>query len=205
MESGELSTSLDDQDEPSLADDSYTSASESNLLTMVESFQNRDSDSQQQMQDSCSDSRSLMSTSCAITKQPIRKTDLAESASSKTALDAGSESPFDRLKSSTCIEPATELKSSESVAGLQDKTESLTRSSGSEQYLMLTDSSCEETLVGSGSEENATGIACLTRSEQKQQLTSSSYVKNMLAEAMSDKSEIVEVPPRDNSPISSER
>lgn len=65
----------------------------------------------------------------------------------------------------------------------------------------MTDSSCEETLVEScGSDDNVVA--------QKQTLTTSSYVKNMLAEAMADKevsggSE--ERAPRENSPISSER
>lgn len=70
---------------------------------------------------------------------------------------------------------------------------------------MLTDSSCEETLVEScESEENLI--------EKQQTLTTSSYVKNMLAEAMADKEssegsverDKADVP-RENSPISSER
>lgn len=115
----------------------------------------------------------------AITKQPTTK-----------KLDY----PFDHLKSST-IEPPEEPKT----------IDSLERSSSSEQYPMLTDSSCEETLIESSSEENVIVV-----DQQQQTLTNSSYVKCMLAEAMSEKAEpdnkqfVVDVP-RDNSPISSER
>ncbi|XP_058794833.1 TATA element modulatory factor-like [Phymastichus coffea] len=233
-ESVETSVAVDDQDEPSLANDSlYTSATESTLQGSHHS-EPKQHQQQQQVHDSCLDCRSVVPTGSsglgpvdypslnssldslkdksslvglhlpieAITKQPIRKSDFAAeqpTAQKVTVQDATKESSsFDRLKCSTTIEPAD-----------QDKSESLARSSGSEQYLMLTDSSCEETLVGSSSEENATAAGgCRIGAPVATQplaLSNSSYVRSMLAEAMSDKSETADVPPRDNSPISSER
>lgn len=224
-----LAGEIDDADEVSLADDSYTSASESTLLTIMETLQQQQQQQDKQMYDSCPDSRQIMSGSSgsdyplnlsvdslkekssltglhlpteAITKQPIRKSDAG-----KQDLD----NPFDRIKSST-IEPAPEPPIAKKSG------ENLDRSGGSEQYLMLTDSSCEETLMDSSSDQdNATGVAETANQQEQQQtqqqpLTASSYVKNMLAEAMSEKTELgeierhyAEVLPRENSPISSER
>ncbi|XP_008212995.1 TATA element modulatory factor isoform X2 [Nasonia vitripennis] len=218
-----LTGEADDVDEVSLADDSYTSASESTLLTIMESLHQQQQQQEKQMHDSCPDSRQTMSGSAgsdyplnvsldslkeksslaglhlpieAITKQPIRKSDAG-----KQELD----NPFDRIKSST-IEPAPEppiAKKSE---------DNLDKSGGSEQYLLLTDSSCEETLVESSSEDNANVSAEIVKQQEQQQpLTASSYVKNMLADAMSEKTELTEIErhcaevlPRENSPISSE-
>ncbi|XP_014210575.1 TATA element modulatory factor [Copidosoma floridanum] len=203
----------EDGDEVSLADDSYTSASESTMMTIVETAQLHHLESRQ-MHESYPDPRQVACVSPgsdysmnlsleslkdikpglptlhlpieAITKQPIRKPDFPDPTKKLAEL----EPPFDHLKSST-IEPP-EPKT----------TDTLERSSGSEQHLMLTDSSCEETLIESSSEEN------VLIEQQEQTLTASSYVKTMLAEAMAEKADperhCVEVPPRGNSPISSE-
>ncbi|XP_033215699.1 TATA element modulatory factor isoform X2 [Belonocnema kinseyi] len=213
---------IDESDEISLAEDSYTSASESTVMTIMESFQQVDqrakeiSDSNLKMQDSLADLNSsaeypLISSLDSIkekpnlhlplepiTTQPIRKTDHLESGKNLAELD-----PFEQLKNSTIEPPEPE--------NLQiTKTESV---EGPDQYLMLTDSSCEGTLIESSSEDNAT-LGCAETTITEAPLTASFSVKSMLADAMyekSDKSEnsdterqCTEVP-RENSPISSER
>ena len=94
------------------------------------------------------------------------------------------------------IEPLELMKSSENLEM-------------SDPCLMLTDSSCEETLVESSSEDNMTGE---TSKSTEPPLSTSSYVKNMLADAMCEKSESGHVEsdrhsddPREHSPVSSER
>lgn len=71
-------------------------------------------------------------------------------------------------------------------------------------FLISTDSSCDGTLIGSSSEDNAAPSKVA-----EAPLTSSSYVKTMLADAMSERSESQDPEkqevPRENSPISSER
>ena len=127
----------------------------------------------------------------AITRQPIRKQD-----STSETQKQGETGSFDCLHSPV-IEPKQNLKSLENL-----KT--------SNPCLLLTDSSCEETLVESSSEDN-NGPNEVVKSVELP-LSTSSYVKHMLADAMSEKSEMnpdLERPnielPRDISPVSSER
>lgn len=98
---------------------------------------------------------------------------------------------FEELKSLT-IEPLEVSKTNESLDNVP-----------------LTDSSCEETVIGSSSQDN-------NNPGDKQvtvvvPLLTSSYVKNMLAEAMTEKQENVSAAssslerPREHSPLSSER
>ncbi|XP_023316610.1 TATA element modulatory factor isoform X2 [Trichogramma pretiosum] len=179
----------EDIDEASLADDSYASGSESTMLTVLEPAKDE--------QSICKSAESLdypLDQSLDSLKDRSL-TNLQLSIEAITCQPHSSTSPFDRLISST-IEPSD----------CKSQIEGLERSSTSEQYAMLTDSSCEETLIESSSDDNN---AASTFGTVKQPLTSSSYVKCMLAEAMADKSELENekdssVSARDNSPISSE-
>ena len=229
-DSVEVIPDVDESDEISLAEDSYTSASESTVMTIMETFQQVDqakakkefSESNLKMLDSFADSSHLSMNSSAeyplnvsldsikekhnlhlplepITTQPIRKTEYLESAKNISELD-----PFEQLKSLT-IEPSEHEDYPESTQN--SKTEN---PEGPDQYLMLTDSSCEGTLIESSSEDNAT-LANTEPKINEAPLTTSSYVKSLLADAMYEKSDNSDTErhcmdvPRENSPISSER
>lgn len=213
---------VDESDEISLAEDSYTSASESTVMTIMDSFQQVDqkakefSESNLKMHDSLADLNSsadypLTSSLDSIkekpnlhlplepiTTQPIRKTEYLESSKNISELD-----PFEQLKNSTIEPPDPE--------SLQNTKTDIAE--GPDQYLMLTDSSCEGTLIESSSEDNAT-LASTEPKITEAPLTASFSVKSMLADAMYEKSDksdnsdterhCTEVP-RENSPISSER
>lgn len=93
---------------------------------------------------------------------------------------------FDELKSST-IEPLEISKTNEMLD------------------VLLTNSSCDETIIESSSEDN-NPVENAAKSVVVP-LSTSSYVKNMLAEAMTEKQEMIASleRPREHSPISSER
>ncbi|XP_043468312.1 TATA element modulatory factor [Leptopilina heterotoma] len=167
---------VDESDEVSLAEDSYTSASETTVMTILNISL-----------DSLKEKHNLHLPLEPITTQPIRKQEYLES-----------------VKSST-IEPSEPEVYEETIQG--SKTES---AEVPDQYLMLTDSSCEGTLIESSSEDNATLIGNAETKVAEAPLTSSSYVKSMLADAMYEKSDTSDTErhcvdvPRENSPISSE-
>ncbi|XP_015595309.1 TATA element modulatory factor isoform X2 [Cephus cinctus] len=230
-ESVEVIPDIDESDEVSLAEDSYTSASESTVMTVMETFQQLDPtktkidlvDRNLKMHDSCPDSRQILMKPGEdnqlnlsldslkekhnlhlplepITTQPIRKAENLESVNKVPEVN-----PFDQLKCST-IEPPDPETFRDSENQLQ-KAETI---DVQDQYLMLTDSSCEGTLIESSSEDNATLICEPETKITETPLTASSYVKNMLADAMVEKGEIIDLErhcmevPRENSPISSE-
>ncbi|XP_011302533.1 TATA element modulatory factor [Fopius arisanus] len=207
----EVPQGVDELDEISQAEDSYTSASESiTVMTVLDTIQQQVDHSKgkihesvekpictapvssqlESSMDSLKDvKQSLHLALEPITTQPIRKSEcLAEKM----------ESYDPDIVKSTTIEPS-ELDDTCSEAGRASETAGT----------LLTDSSCEGTLIETSSEENPT-----LREEESEEapLTTSSYVKNMLAEAMVEKREIiggmegrsVEIPPRETSPISSE-
>ncbi|XP_057324229.1 TATA element modulatory factor isoform X1 [Microplitis mediator] len=211
---------VDESDEISQAEDSYTSASESTMMTIMETFHQQLD--QKRMHDSCSDtSKSVCPTSVSssqlessldslkdvkqslhlpiepITTQPIRKVEsLAEKMESFDP---------DLVKSAT-IEPLN----SESTFEVE-RAKNPQDFSPPDQHAILTDSSCEGTLVDTSSEENsAIKTNKETNSEEEGSLTSSSYVKNMLADAMVEKNEMLvdlerhDISHREHSPISSE-
>ncbi|XP_043280220.1 TATA element modulatory factor [Venturia canescens] len=239
-ESVEVIPDVDELDEVSQAEDSYTSASETTVMTimdatMLQQFdptnKSRHDFGDKRMHDSCPDSgkylpgaisggNQILNTSLdssrekhnlhlplePITTQPIRKgepiVEIINKALDSTTItkdqikDTGTEPPE--------INPSSEpTKTKSQIEHIADCPE---------QYLMLTDSSCEGTLIESSSEDNA----IVKANEPKiidATLTSSSYVKNMLADAMVEKGEIqsdsaerqrIDVPARENSPISSE-
>lgn len=224
----EVAPDVDESDEISLADDSYTSASETTVMTILESFQQGDAEKRKKecadikMHDSFPDSHISMNSSVEyplnisldsikekhnlhlplepITTQPIRKMEYLETVKNITEID-----PFEQMKSST-IEPSEPETYTENIQSLKTETAEVP-----DQYLMLTDSSCEGTLIESSSEDNATLVGNAETKITEAPLTSSSYVKSMLADAMYEKSDnsdterhCIEVP-RENSPISSER
>lgn len=228
-ESVEIIPDVDELDEASLAEDSYTSASESTVMTVMEPFQQYDQTKSKiefttmnvKIHESYSDGKEIsLKTSTEsqlntnieslkekhnlhlplepITTQPIHKSAHLESVSKMIEID-----PFSQLMSTT-IEPA------EPEGDI--KNEQLQRRESVEytdQVLIVTDSSCEGTLIESSSEDNATLVSSAETKVVEIPLTTSSYVKTMLADAMVEKNEIDVQShsadmPRENSPISSE-
>lgn len=239
-ESVEVIPDVDELDEVSQAEDSYTSASETTVMTIMEATlqqfdptnKPRHDFTEKRMHDSCPDSgkhipgaissgNQLLNMSLdssrekhnlhlplePITTQPIRKgepiVEVINTIVDSTAI------PKDQIRDTSAEPPEINA----SIEPIKTKSQSEHISDCPEQYLMLTDSSCEGTLIESSSEDNA----ILKANEPKNidtTLTSSSYVKNMLADAMVEKTEIqldpserhrIDVPARENSPISSER
>lgn len=232
----------DEPDEPSFTEDSYTSVSESTVMTALEmvqqkeqvvgkvdipsgvSFSGKMHDSypdgnQAAAKSSVADARLNLSLDSLkesnthnlhlplepITTQPIRKTEHLDGTGKKSETELRS---FDRLINAT-IEPAEPERYSMSDEPAHPlKSDTLDQTA--DQHLILTDSSCEGTLIESSSEENQSSVRKLEGTVSETPLTASSYVKTMLADAMIEKAEIIEVEAqsadilRDNSPISSE-
>lgn len=236
-ESVEVIPDADELDEVSLAEDSYTSASEGTIMTVLEPLQQLDVVKSKveladmnvnistRMHDSCPDDRQTLTKVCIenklnlsldslkekhnlhlalepITTQPIRKLD--------HQLEGVNEKPnvstFSQLMGTT-IEPPdpdnyTQIENVENTKMIESN----------DQYLVSTDSSGEGTLLESSLEDNAT-LICTNNSPKilETPLTASSYVKTMLADAMVEKGEIIDMDThctevqRENSPISSER
>lgn len=235
-ESVEVIPDVDELDEVSLAEDSYTSASEGTIMTILEPFQQLDAVKSKmelvevnmkipaKMHDSCPDDRQTAKACLAegklnlsldslkekhnlhlalepITTQPIRKVDHLEGVNEKTDVPS-----FSQLMSTTIEPPDPDSYSQvENVEGTK-LVESTT-----DQYLISTDSSGEGTLIESSSDDNATLVCTDVSKVLETPLTASSYVKTMLADAMVEKGEIIDMEthgadvPRENSPISSER
>lgn len=233
-ESVEVIPDVDEPDEVSLAEDSYTSASEGTVMTVLEPLQQLDTVKNKmeladmnmkmpiKMHDSCPDDRQTSAKVCmesklnlsldslkekhnlhltleAITTQPIRKLDHLEGVNEKPDV-----STFSQLMSTTIEPPDPDSQ-------VENMEETKMIDSNTDQYLISTDSSREGTLIESSSEDNATLICTSDSKVLETPLTTSSYVKTMLADAMVEKSEIIDMEahctevPRENSPISSER
>lgn len=227
-ESVEVIPDVDETDEMSLAEDSYTSASEGTVMTVLEPLQQLDKNKMEladmnvkiKMHDSCPDDRQTSAKVCMesklnlsldslkekhnlhltlepITTQPIRKLDHLEGVNEKSDV-----STFSQLMSTT-IEPPDPDSQVESM----EETKMV---ESTDQYLISTDSSREGTLIESSSEDNATLLCTSDSKVLETPLTTSSYVKTMLADAMVEKGEIIDMEthctevPRENSPISSE-
>lgn len=238
-ESVEVIPDIDEPDEMSLAEDSYTSASEGTVMTVLESFHQLDAVRSKmdlsdvkipiKMHDSCPDDRQMsvkISTESKlnlsldslkekhnlhltlepITTQPIRNSDHLEGVNEKADV-----STFSQLINTT-IEPP-DLDSYSQIENETENVEEKTKmtESSTDQYLISNDSSREGTLIESSSEDNATLLCTNDSKVSETPLTASSYVKTMLADAMVEKSEIMDMEshcaevPRENSPISSER
>ncbi|KAL0099116.1 hypothetical protein PUN28_020278 [Cardiocondyla obscurior] len=232
-ESVEVIPIADEPDEVSLAEDSYTSASEGTVMTILEPLQQLDTVKNKieltdmnvkiplKMHDSCPDDRQTSTIACVesklnlsldslkekhnlhltlepITTQPIRKLEHLEGVNEISDI-----STFSQLMSTT-IEPPDPDSQVENVE------ETKMNESNTDQYLISTDSSREGTLIESSSEDNATLICTNDSKVLETPLTTSSYVKTMLADAMVEKGEIIDMDthctevPRENSPISSE-
>lgn len=234
-ESVEVIVDGDEPDEVSLAEDSYTSASEGTVMTVLEpSIQQLDTAKNKmeltdmnvkipiKMHDSCPDDRQTSGKACIenklnlsldslkekhnlhltlepITTQPIRKLDHLEGVNEKSDI-----STFSQLMSSTIEPPDPDSQ-------IENLEETKMIESNTDQYLISTDSSREGTLLESSSEDNTTLICTNDSKGIETPLTTSSYVKTMLADAMVEKGEIIDLEthctevPRENSPISSER
>lgn len=234
-ESVEVIPDVDEPDEVSLAEDSYTSASEGTVMTVLEPLQQLDTVKNKmeladmnvkmpiKMHDSCPDDRQMSAKTCiesklnlsldslkekhnlhltleAITTQPISKLDHLEGVNEKPDV-----STFSQLMSTTIEPPDPDSQ----VENMEEAK--MIESNVTDQYLISTDSSREGTLIESSSEDNATLMCTNDSKGLETPLTTSSYVKTMLADAMVEKSEIIDLEthctevPRENSPISSER
>ncbi|KYM96746.1 TATA element modulatory factor [Cyphomyrmex costatus] len=230
-ESVEVIPDIDEADEVSLAEDSYTSASEGTVMTVFEQLQQMDTTKNKvelsdvkvliKMHDSCPDDRQISTKICTenklnlsldslkekhnlhltlepITTQPIRKLDHLEGVNEKSDV-----STFSQLMSTT-IEPPDPDSQNENL----EETKMI--ESNTDQHFISTDSSREGTLIESSSEDNATLICTNDSKVLETPLSTSSYVKTMLADAMVEKGEIIDIEthctevPRENSPISSE-
>ncbi|XP_066595257.1 TATA element modulatory factor-like [Prorops nasuta] len=223
-DSVEVIPDVDETDETSLAEDSYTSASETTIMTIMETLHQFDqsknilelSDNNLKMHESCPDGRQILKKLSSesplnlsldsikekhnlhlnlapVTIQPPRKLEnLDDFMMKKQDIN-----PLNQIRNST-IEPADMDNCME-----KEETQKSDILEGNDQYLLLTDSSCEGTLIESSSEDNATLIGTTEPNIVETPLTASSYVKNMLADAMVEKGESIEMP-RENSPISSE-
>ncbi|XP_076242030.1 TATA element modulatory factor isoform X2 [Calliopsis andreniformis] len=237
---GKSASYTDEPDEPSFTEDSYTSVSESTVMTALETFQPKEqikgkndipSTVTGKMHDSYPDGKQIAIKSCMadprlnlsldslkesnvhnlhlplepITTQPIRKTEHLDGTRKKSETDLRG---FDQLINAT-IEPA-EPDRYHTDDELTHPSKSDTLDQTVDQHLISTDSSCEGTLIESSSEENPSLVRKSEGNVTEAPLTASSYVKTMLADAMIEKGEIMEVEgqgtelPRDNSPISSE-
>ncbi|KYQ53286.1 TATA element modulatory factor [Trachymyrmex zeteki] len=230
-ESVEVIPDVDETDEVSLAEDSYTSASEGTVMTVFEPLQQMDTTKNKvelsdikvliKMHDSCPDDRQISTKTCTenklnlsldslkekhnlhltlepITTQPIRKLDHLEGVNEKSDV-----STFSQLMSTTIEPPDPDNQ-------IENLEETKMIESNTDQYFISTDSSREGTLIESSSEDNATLICTNDSKVLETPLTTSSYVKTMLADAMVEKSEIIDMETqctevlRENSPISSE-
>ncbi|XP_043258588.1 TATA element modulatory factor [Colletes gigas] len=224
----------DEPDEASLAEDSYTSASESTLTTILETFQQKEQAKSKidiPISVSCPDDKQALIKSYtevglnlsldslkekhnlhlpieAITTQPIRKLmEYLDGTGKRSETDRKS---LDRLLNVAIepVEPKTKQYSADKIIVPHPlKSDTLETV---DQHLMPIDSSCEGTSNETNSEDNLSLMHKLEEQISETPLTTSSYVKTMLADAMIEKGEIIEIEgqaadmPRENSPISSE-
>jgi len=237
-ESVEVILDVDELDEVSVAEDSYTSASEGTVMTVLESFQQLDTVKNKielvdvnmkistKMHDSCLEDKQMSTKPGTesklnlnldsmkekhnlhlmiepITTQPIRKVDYLEGVNEKSDI-----STFSQLMSTTIEPPDPDSYPDSQIENVADTT---IIESNTDQYLISTDSSREGTLIESSSEDNVTLMCTSDSKVLETPLTTSSYVKTMLADAMVEKGELIDMEqhctemPRENSPISSER
>lgn len=218
-ENVELPHDTNEPDEVSLAEDSYTSASESTVVTMLESFQQKEQvkskiempmnvSSSGQMHDLCSDGKQILKRGSTDGSLNLSLDSLSEKHNLHLPIEAITTQPirkpeyFDgnnKISESdlssfdrlinATIEPAEPDRYSTDEGTHPFKSDTLDLT---DQHLMSTDSSCEGTLIESSSEENP---QLMHKSEEKileVPLSASSYVKTMLADAMIEKGEIIE-------------
>ncbi|XP_031773137.1 TATA element modulatory factor isoform X4 [Apis florea] len=177
----------DEKDEVSLAEDSYTSTSESTVITMLETLQQKE-----QVKNKVEISSGVLPNEkiydlCLDSKLTLKKTN------TDIKLDLNLDSLTEKHNLHLPIEAIT------------------TQPIRKPEYFDGADSSCEGTLIESSSEENPQLIHKSEGRDLQAPLNSSSYVKTMLEDAMIEKgTEIIEAEiqgtemPRENSPISSE-
>ncbi|XP_031364882.1 TATA element modulatory factor isoform X4 [Apis dorsata] len=177
----------DEKDEVSLAEDSYTSTSESTVITMLETLQQKEQVKNKVEIPTSVSPNDKIHDLCLDSKLTLKK------ANTDTKLDLNLDSLTEKHNLHLPIEAIT------------------TQPIRKPEYFDGADSSCEGTLIESSSEENPQLIHKSEGRVLQAPLNSSSYVKTMLEDAMIEKgSEIIEAEiqgtemPRENSPISSE-
>ncbi|XP_006612751.1 TATA element modulatory factor isoform X1 [Apis dorsata] len=208
----------DEKDEVSLAEDSYTSTSESTVITMLETLQQKEQvknkveiptsvSPNDKIHDLCLDSKLTLKKANTDTKLDLNLDSLTEKHNLHLPIEAITTQPirkpeyFDgagKISESdrknfdrlinSTIEPAEAEHSIEITYLFKPEKIEV-----SDQVLISTDSSCEGTLIESSSEENPQLIHKSEGRVLQAPLNSSSYVKTMLEDAMIEKgSEIIE-------------
>ncbi|CAD6201468.1 GSCOCG00000268001-RA-CDS [Cotesia congregata] len=208
----ETCQTIDESDEISQAEDSYTSASESTMMTIMENFQQQ-LDQSKRLHDSSESAKSTCITSASSQLESSQLDSLKDVKQSLyLSLEPITTQPIRKVESLAEKIDIDLVKTIEPLSSEADKLKSqLLQEFGAPDQLGLTDSSCEGTLVDTSSDENSTVKTNKeVNSEEEGSLTSSSYVKNMLADAMVEKNEILadlerhDISHREHSPISSE-
>ncbi|XP_050448755.1 TATA element modulatory factor [Cataglyphis hispanica] len=216
-ESVEVIPDADELDEVSLAEDSYTSASEGTIMTVFEPLQQLDTVKNKmeltdmnvkistRMHDSCPDNRQTLVKACIENKLNLSLDSLKEKHNLHLTLEPITTQPIRKLDHqlegviekpdvstfsqlmSTTIEPPDP----DNYAQVENVEDMKMIESNTDQYLVSTDSSGEGTLLQSSLEDNAT-LVCTNDCSKvlETPLTASSYVKTMLADAMVEKGEI---------------
>ncbi|XP_043785185.1 TATA element modulatory factor-like isoform X2 [Apis laboriosa] len=208
----------DEKDEVSLAEDSYTSTSESTVITMLETLQQKEQvknkveiptsvSPNDKIHDLCLDSKLTLKKANTDTKLDLNLDSLTEKHNLHLPIEAITTQPirkpeyFDgagKISESdrknfdrlinSTIEPAEAEHSIEITYLFKPEKIEVL-----DQVLISTDSSCEGTLIESSSEENPQLIHKSEGRVLQAPLNSSSYVKTMLEDAMIEKgSEIIE-------------
>ncbi|KAL6442037.1 hypothetical protein ACFW04_002400 [Cataglyphis niger] len=219
-ESVEVIPDADELDEVSLAEDSYTSASEGTIMTVFEPLQQLDTVKNKieltdmnvkistRMHDSCPDNRQTLVKACIENKLNLSLDSLKEKHNLHLTLEPITTQPIRKLDHqlegviekpdvstfsqlmSTTIEPPDP----DNYAQVENVEDMKMIESNTDQYLVSTDSSGEGTLLQSSLEDNATLICTNDCSKVLETpLTASSYVKTMLADAMVEKGEINDI------------
>lgn len=203
----------DEIDEASFAEDSYTSASESTVMTISETLQQKEqakskteilinTSSSEKMHDSCLDNKIIMKKANTDARLNLSLDSLSEKHNLHLPIEAITTQPIRKLEYfdgtgkisepdrksfdrliNSTIEPVETECYSVNEVTHPFKTEI---AEISDQHLISTDSSCEGTLIES-SEDNPQLIHKSDEKVLQVPLNSSSYVKTMLEDAMIDK------------------
>ncbi|OAD60740.1 TATA element modulatory factor [Eufriesea mexicana] len=204
----------DEIDEVSFAEDSYTSASESTVMTILETLQQKEqakskteilinaSSTDEKMHDSCLDNKIIMKKASADARLNLSLDSLSEKHNLHLPIEAITTQPIrkleyfdgtgkisepDRKSFDRLINSTIEPAKTECYS-VNEVTHPFKTEIAeiSDQHLISTDSSCEGTLIES-SEGNPQLIHKSDEKVLQVPLNSSSYVKTMLEDAMIDK------------------
>ncbi|EZA61630.1 TATA element modulatory factor [Ooceraea biroi] len=217
-DSVEVIPDVDELDEVSVADDSYTSASEGTVMTVLESFQQLDATVKNKieladvsmkmptkMHDSCPDDKQTSAKTCTESKLNLSLDSLKEKHNMHLMIEPITTQPIRKLDYLEGVSEKPDLSTfsqlmstieppdPDSYPQAENAADSTIIESSTDQYLISTDSSREGTLIESSSEDNTTLICTGDSKVPEAPLTASSYVKTMLADAMVEKGELTDM------------